>query len=399
MSGALRVGTRGSALAVWQTEHVRARLHAAGFATSRVEIRTTGDMVQDVPLARIGGRALFTRQIDDAMLDGRIDLAVHSLKDLPTTLPDGIVLVAVGEREDPRDALVGRGPLTWEELPERAVVATSSLRRRAQLLRVRSDLDVRDVRGNVDTRLGKLDASHDWTAIVLAAAGLVRLGYESRIGQRLPPAVMLPAPGQGALAVTAREGDAAAASAARSIHHGPTALAVAAERAFLRTLEGGCQVPVGALAVARRRCAPAPRAGGVAPRGTGDRRPGDLGRARRTRGRRPGRPPGRPPAGRRRSVDPGGGAGRGRARHSRAVTLATVVLTASAGAFPGLAEALRTIPVAVEDAPLMSFAPPLDWTPLDDAIRNLGRYRAVAFTSPRSARAFTERIRRAGRCA
>jgi len=248
VSGALRVGTRGSALAVWQTEHVRARLHAAGFATSRVEIRTTGDMVQDVPLARIGGRALFTRQIDDAMLDGRIDLAVHSLKDLPTTLPDGIVLVAVGEREDPRDALVGRGPLTWEELPERAAVATSSLRRRAQLLRVRSDLEVRDVRGNVDTRLGKLDTTHDWTAIVLAAAGLMRLGYESRIGQRLPPAVMLPAPGQGALAVTAREGDTAAASAARSIHHGPTALAVAAERAFLRTLEGGCQVPVGALA-------------------------------------------------------------------------------------------------------------------------------------------------------
>jgi len=248
VSGALRVGTRGSALAVWQTEHVRARLHAAGFATSRVEIRTTGDMVQHVPLARIGGRALFTRQIDDAMLDGRIDLAVHSLKDLPTTLPDGIVLVAVGEREDPRDALVGRGPLTWEELPKGAVVATSSLRRRAQLLRGRSDLEVRDVRGNVDTRLGKLDGSHDWTAIVLAAAGLVRLGYESRIGQRLPPAVMLPAPGQGALAVTAREGDAAAASAARSIHHGPTALAVTAERAFLRTLEGGCQVPVGALA-------------------------------------------------------------------------------------------------------------------------------------------------------
>jgi hydroxymethylbilane synthase len=253
VSGALRIGTRGSALALWQTEHVRARLRGAGFVTDRVEIRTTGDMVQHVPLARIGARALFTRQIDDALLEGRIDLAVHSLKDLPTMLPDGIALVAVGEREDPRDALVGRAPLTWENLPERAVVATSSLRRRAQLLRVRSDLDVRDVRGNVDTRLGKLDASHEWTAILLAVAGLVRLGYESRIGQRLPPEIMLPAPGQGALAVTAREGDTAAAAAARSIHHPPAALAVAAERAFLRTLEGGCQVPVGAHATLESR--------------------------------------------------------------------------------------------------------------------------------------------------
>ena len=134
VSPPLRVGTRASALALWQTEHVRARLHAAGYATERVEIRTTGDMVQHVPLAQIGSRALFTRQIDDAMLEGRIDLAVHSLKDLPTTLPDGIALVAVGEREDPSDALVGRGPIRWSDLPEPRSLATSSLRRRAQLL-------------------------------------------------------------------------------------------------------------------------------------------------------------------------------------------------------------------------------------------------------------------------
>jgi hydroxymethylbilane synthase len=249
VSQRLRIGTRSSALALWQTEHVRTRLQAAGVDTERVEIRTTGDLVQHVPLAQIGGRALFTRQIDDAMLEGRIDLAVHSLKDLPTTLPDGIALVAVGEREDPRDALVGRGAITWDELAEGAVLATSSLRRRAQLLHLRPDLEVRDVRGNVDTRVAKLDAHREWSAILLAAAGLVRLGLGARIGQRLPPEIMLPAPGQGALAVTARAGDrAAAAAAGRAVHHGATALAVAAERAFLRTLEGGCQVPVAAHA-------------------------------------------------------------------------------------------------------------------------------------------------------
>jgi hydroxymethylbilane synthase len=208
-------------------------------------------VVQDVPLSRIGGRAIFTRQIDDAMLERRIDLAVHSLKDLPTRLPDGIVIAAVAEREDPADALVGRGggPVTWETIPMHAVVATSSVRRRAQLLHVRPDLDVVDLRGNVDTRLRKLDGNEGWSAVVLAAAGLIRLGLEDRIGERLPPEVMLPAPGQGALAVTARRGDGWAIGAAReAMHHTPTAIAVTAERAFLRALEGGCQVPVAALA-------------------------------------------------------------------------------------------------------------------------------------------------------
>jgi hydroxymethylbilane synthase len=244
----LRVGTRGSALALWQTEQLRTRLADAGVATERLEIRTTGDLVPQIPLSRIGSRALFTRQIDDAMLEGRIDLAVHSLKDLPTTLPDGIVLAAVAEREDPRDALVGRGPLRWDELPRGATLATSSLRRRAQLLHRRPDLTVVDIRGNVDTRLAKLDGNPGWTGILLAAAGLLRLGFAGRIGERLPPEVMLPAPGQGALAVTARAGDAAAIAAARAVHDFPTAVVVAAERAFLRRLEGGCQVPVAALA-------------------------------------------------------------------------------------------------------------------------------------------------------
>src|SRR4051794_24591556 len=237
---ALRVGTRGSALALWQTEQVRAKLAAAGRATERLEIRTTGDLVQQVPLSRIGSRAIFTRQIDDAMLEGRIDLAVHSLKDLPTTLPDGLVLAAVAQRDDPRDALVGRGPLAWRDIPRGATLATSSLRRRAQVLHVRPDLAVVDIRGNVDTRLAKLDRSNEWTGILLAAAGLVRLGLGGRIGERLPPEGMLPAPGQSALAGTARAGDEAAHAAAReAIHHGPTPPARAGERGLFPPPPGG----------------------------------------------------------------------------------------------------------------------------------------------------------------
>ncbi len=246
---ALRVGTRGSALALWQTERVRHLLVEAGHPTDRIEIRTTGDVVQDVPLSRIGSAALFTRQLDEAMLADRIDLAVHSLKDLPTVLPEGLVLAAVSRREDPSDALVGRGPIRWSELPRDATVATSSLRRKAQLLHARPDLRVSDLRGNVDTRLRKLDSADGWSAILLASAGLLRLDLGHRIGERLPAGVMLPAPGQGALAVTARADDARAIDAARTAaHHRPSALAVAAERAFLRRMEGGCQVPVAALA-------------------------------------------------------------------------------------------------------------------------------------------------------
>jgi hydroxymethylbilane synthase len=256
-SPSLRIGTRASKLALWQTGWVREKLRAAGYESRAVEIRTTGDVVQDVPLSRLEGRAFFTKQIDDALLAGEIDLAVHSLKDLPTVLPEGIVIAAVSEREDPSDALVGSRVagresrvVSWDGLPEYATVATSSLRRRSQLLHVRPDLKVVDLRGNVDTRLRKLDSTDEWSAIILAAAGLVRLGLGDRIGQRLPPEVMLPAPGQGALAVTAREGDKTSANAARAaVHDEATAMATLAERAFLRALEGGCQVPVAALAV------------------------------------------------------------------------------------------------------------------------------------------------------
>jgi hydroxymethylbilane synthase len=245
----LRLGTRASALTRWQTECVRSRLAEQGYTTERIEIRTTGDAVQDVPLSQIGGRALFTKQLDDALLEGRIDLAVHSLKDLPTVLPDGIALGAVGLREDPRDALVARNGMGLAGLPRGAAVATSSLRRRAQLLRARTDLRVADIRGNVDTRLAKLDRNPEWAAVLLAAAGLVRLGLGDRITERLPFDVMLPAPGQGALAATVRTDDPSARDAVRGVLHDPdTELAVAAERGFLRRLEGGCQVPVAAFA-------------------------------------------------------------------------------------------------------------------------------------------------------
>lgn len=243
----LRVGTRRSALALRQTEWLRGRLAAADVVTERIEIRTTGDVITDVPLSRIGSRALFTRQLDDALLEGRIDLAVHSLKDLPTTLPDGIAIAAVSAREDPSDALVGpAGGLAG--LPPGAVLATSSLRRRAQLLAWRPDLRIADVRGNVDTRLARLDASNDWNGLVLAAAGLLRLGLGMRIAERIAPEVMLPAPGQGALAVTVRTGDEPVRHVLAPVHDETTAITTAAERAFLARLEGGCQVPVAALA-------------------------------------------------------------------------------------------------------------------------------------------------------
>ena len=245
----LRIGTRGSALALWQTARIRELLRRAGRDTQLVEIKTTGDLAPEVPLGRLGSRAIFTKQIDDALIQRRIDLAVHSLKDLPTQLPAEIAIGAIGPREDPRDALVGHAPIRWQSLPETAVVATSSLRRRAQLLHLRPKIRVIDLRGNVGTRLAKLDAHPEWNAVVLATAGLVRLGLDSRIGERLPMELMLPAPGQGALAVTVRTDDAAVAEAVRrTVHEPEVAVAVAAERAFLRRLEGGCQVPVAAFA-------------------------------------------------------------------------------------------------------------------------------------------------------
>jgi hydroxymethylbilane synthase len=246
--GALRVGTRGSRLALWQADHVAARLRAAhpGLAVERVVISTTGDRVVDVALSKVGDKGLFTRELEEALRAGEIDVAVHSLKDLPTEMPDGLTLGAILEREDPRDALVGpaRGIAT---LPPGARVGTSSLRRRAQLLAQRPDLQVVDLRGNVPTRLAKRERG-DCDVVVLALAGLRRLGLEEEVAVILSPDELLPAPGQGAVAVQSRGDDAGVASLLASIDHATTRLTVAAERGLLARLEGGCQVPVGALA-------------------------------------------------------------------------------------------------------------------------------------------------------
>jgi hydroxymethylbilane synthase len=235
------IGSRGSALALWQANWVLQRLEAQGERWRTEIIKTTGDRIADVPLAQVGTKGLFTKEIDEALLDGRIDLAVHSLKDLPTELPRGLAIAAIPEREDARDALVGA---RLAELAPGAKVGTSSLRRVAQMHAVRPDLAVESVRGNVDTRLRKLgDGQYD--ALVMAAAGLRRLGLESRIAESLPVEVMCPAVGQGALAIATREGGDAARSCAR-LDDAATRLAVEAERAVLASLGGGCQVPIGA---------------------------------------------------------------------------------------------------------------------------------------------------------
>jgi hydroxymethylbilane synthase len=245
----LRVGTRGSRLALWQADHVAGRLSALhpGLEVERVVVRTTGDRVVDTPLSQVGDKGLFTRELEEALRHGTIDVAVHSLKDLPTELPEGLLLVAVLAREDPRDALVGPVSGGLDRLAPGARVGTSSLRRRAQLLARRPDLRVVDLRGNVPTRLEKL-ASGACDAAVLALAGLRRLGLESHVAAVLEPGELLGAPGQGAVAVEGREDDPRVARLLAPLDDVPARLATSAERALLARLEGGCLVPVGALA-------------------------------------------------------------------------------------------------------------------------------------------------------
>ncbi len=249
---ALRLGTRGSALAMWQAEWTRSALERgdAGMAAAIVTIRTTGDRVTDVPLAEVGGKGLFTKELDEALLDGRIDAAVHSLKDLPFDLPDGLLLAAVCEREDPRDALVSDGR-TLDRMPPGARIGTSSLRRRAQILARFPQVEVAALRGNVDTRLHKLDDGQ-YDGIVLAAAGLRRLGHAGRITELLRPEIMLPAIGQGALAIVCRASDAAVRHALGKLDDADARAAARAERALMASLDGSCRVPIAAYAVTDR---------------------------------------------------------------------------------------------------------------------------------------------------
>ena len=240
----VRIGTRGSALALWQTHWVADRLRALGTDVEIITIRTTGDKVTDVPLAKVGTKGLFTKELEDALLRHEVDLAVHSLKDMPTSLPDQLVLAAIPEREDPRDALVG---MRLDELPLGAVVGTSSLRRAAQLHALRPDLRVESIRGNLDTRLAKLRAGQAH-AIVLAAAGLHRLGWADQIAEYFSPEQMCPAVGQGALALETRHDGGLAWQLCQRLNHEPSAIAVRCERAALSDMGGGCQVPIGAHA-------------------------------------------------------------------------------------------------------------------------------------------------------
>jgi len=252
MSRPLVIGSRGSKLALWQAEQARASLRLLNPQIDvQIEIiKTTGDVKND-PLSVIGGKGVFTKELEDALLDGRIDIAVHSLKDLPTILPDRLSIAAICEREDARDALVLRagsenGSLL--HLPEGAVVGTSSQRRLAQLKALRSDVAVRDLRGNVDTRIRKLDEGQ-YDAVILASAGLVRLGLQERISARIAISEMLPAVGQGAIAIETRRDNEFAVQSASQLDHRETRVACLAERAFLRGLGGGCQFPIAAHAV------------------------------------------------------------------------------------------------------------------------------------------------------
>jgi len=240
----LTIGSRGSRLAVWQARWIQVRLQDLGVECRLEIIHTTGDKITDVALSKVGTKGLFTKEIEEALLQGTIDLAVHSLKDMPTDLPAGLTLAAIPEREDPRDALVGA---RLADLAQHARVGTSSLRRAAQLRSIRPDLVIENIRGNVDTRLRKLDEKQ-YDAIVLASAGLRRLGWENRIAELLDPSVMCPAAGQGALAVETRSDGGEAHEISKRLDHRETRSAVTAERAVLAALGGGCQVPIGAYA-------------------------------------------------------------------------------------------------------------------------------------------------------
>ncbi len=247
----IKIGTRASLLAVTQSTWVKEQIekHNPGTSVELVKITTKGDKILDVPLAKVGGKGLFVKELEDALLDGRADLAVHSMKDVPTDLPEGLHLAIVTERENPHDAFISNTCSGVLDLPRGATVGTSSLRRKSQLAALRPDLVIEDLRGNLDTRLRKLDEGL-YDAIILAAAGLNRLGMADRITSFFTPVQMLPAIGQGALGLELRTDDDELLEGISFLNHTWTATAVAAERAFLLRLEGGCQVPIGAYAVA-----------------------------------------------------------------------------------------------------------------------------------------------------
>jgi hydroxymethylbilane synthase len=247
---ALRIGSRGSQLALWQANHIAALLRENGHHVELEIIRTTGDKITDVALAQVGTKGMFTKEIEEALAEGRVDLAVHSLKDLPTEVPPGFELAAITRREDPRDVLLSKSYGGLSHLPHGARVGTSSLRRQAQLRALRPDLEIHPLRGNVDTRLRKLEAG-EFDAIILAAAGLRRLGRTELVRETIPAETMCPAAGQGALGIEIREGDASTRQHLLFLDDAAARTATACERALLSQLGGGCQVPIGAFAEVR----------------------------------------------------------------------------------------------------------------------------------------------------
>ena len=247
MKKKITIATRGSMLALWQANHIKDSIEKthAGTTVELLKIKTTGDKILDVPLAKVGGKGLFVKEIEEALLDGRADLAVHSLKDVPTELPEGLGLAAITEREDARDALISNGNKKLSELPQGAKVGSSSLRRQCQLLKVRPDLNIVSLRGNLDTRIKKVE-SGEFDAIILAAAGMRRLGWEERISECISSDILLPAIAQGALGIETRNNDDQINEIIAFLNHSGTSAAVRAERALLKRLEGGCQVPIAA---------------------------------------------------------------------------------------------------------------------------------------------------------
>jgi hydroxymethylbilane synthase len=245
----LKVGTRQSPLALWQAEWAKSELLKNPLVSTveLVKIKTSGDKILDVPLAKVGGKGLFTKEIEEALLRKDVDLAVHSLKDVPTKSQDGLEVRIITERENPFDALVSGG-VKFADLPKNARIGTSSLRRRAQLKKLRPDFQIVDIRGNVQSRMNKMKTDN-LNAVILAAAGMIRLGFAGDITEILPASSSLPAVGQGALAIETRVGDETTFEAASRLHHAPTAQCVAAERAFLKKLEGGCQAPIAGYCV------------------------------------------------------------------------------------------------------------------------------------------------------
>jgi hydroxymethylbilane synthase len=248
----LRIGSRGSQLALWQANHISALLRERGHEVEIEIIKTTGDKITDVALAKVGTKGMFTKEIEEALAAGRVDLAVHSLKDLPTEVPPDFEIAAITQRENPRDVLVSKKHASIKELPQRARLGTSSLRRQAQLKALRPDLEIHPLRGNVDTRLRKLEAG-DYEAIILAAAGVNRLGLTALVKQIIPAEMMCPAAGQGALGIEIRNGDEGIRQHLSFLDDIAARQTTTAERALLNRLGGGCQVPIGAFAELREK--------------------------------------------------------------------------------------------------------------------------------------------------